>query len=414
MFLHTIEKVSSMPTKYSKKFKPERGYLFKAICKDKKYREKISNSTIKNRVKPYPNELFTSWISRNATINFLQTPTFINYYFPEYKNKLLNRDTDIMLDKKMSENFANRMLLKAEDIFQTSLQSYVGYLNETIVSNTRNPLISPVKIKGSYPKIKGLRYCPECLREKDYFRKEWRLSFYTICPKHRCFMLDKCPQCSEPILITKRKLNVESFNCWNCGHIFKNSDAEGLPKKSFTIKYLNNIMDILNKGFFKFEYRLFHSISYFIVLKHITKLIVLREFRNIPIYDRLCNDFDINVRNSSAMKSKFLEETMSLKELFVVYNTASHIMLSRKNMDLFIKTHKIQYSDLKRDMPYIPFWYESIIDNYRKYNYNISNSEIKSAYEWLLKNNIKPTYTNLGKLMGIYLDKRRIVLPMIK
>lgn len=49
-------------------------------------------------------------------------------------------------------------------------------------------------IRLRYPKI-----CPECLRETGYIRKLWELSPVTICPLHRCMLLDECPGCGERI-----------------------------------------------------------------------------------------------------------------------------------------------------------------------------------------------------------------------
>ena len=172
-----------MQMKYKRQFRPFRSrYIFKLSLRDKEYKDKMSEVTIANSLKPFENEIFTSWIARNAVYNFLQPPTFINFFFVDYKNKLFNRDIDILLDRKKAEIFEKRMLQNKGTIFNTSLQSYAGYLSETITPNNRNSLISNVKIKGSYPLLKGLKFCPKCLQEKDYFRKEWRLSFLYCMP----------------------------------------------------------------------------------------------------------------------------------------------------------------------------------------------------------------------------------------
>lgn len=68
------------------------------------------------------------------------------------------------------------------------------------------------------------RYCHECLAcdEMPYFRKEWRYSFFYVCPKHDCFMSDKCPACGEPIDLSRKKTteshNVSSSSLRFCAH----------------------------------------------------------------------------------------------------------------------------------------------------------------------------------------------------
>ncbi|BCD59442.1 MULTISPECIES: TniQ family protein [unclassified Nitratiruptor] len=394
-----------MPTK--SKFHPEKGYLFKIVYRDKKFKEKLAKTVIKNRVKPYPNELFTSWIARNATINFLQTPTFINCYFPEYKNKFLNRDTDIFVDKEIANNFAKRMLLDENDVFNTSLQSYSGYLNETIDPKTRNHLITPVKVRGSYPRIKGLRYCPQCLQEQEYFRKEWRLSFYTVCLKHENFLINECPQCGEPIFLVKRKLDVESFNCWNCGFIYKEAETEKIHHNSEGIHYLSEATNILRRGYFTYNGKWYYSPFYFRILKHIAKLIYLLDYRKWEILKKEIELHNLELKNTSELRGKFLEEIISPKEAFAVFTASISILSSPKNLKRFITSNKISYSILKRDLNYTPYWYETATWIHKKQPHLVTIEEAKNACSWMKKNGIEPSYSTLSRLLGIVLEKRK-------
>ncbi|WP_187647753.1 TniQ family protein [Nitrosophilus labii] len=394
-----------MPTK--SKFHPEKGYLFKIVYRDKKFKEKLAKTVIKNRVKPYPDELFTSWIARNATINFLQTPTFINYYFPEYKNKFLNRDTDIFVDKKIANNFAKRMLLDEKDVFNTSLQSYSGFLNEIIDSKTRNHLITPVKVRGSYPRIKGLRYCPQCLQEQEYFRKEWRLSFYTVCLKHKNFLINECPQCGEPIFLVKRKLDTKSFNCWNCGFIYKEAETEKIHHNSKGIYYLSKATEILYRGYFVYNSKWYYSPFYFRILKHMAKLIYLSGYRNLDILEKEIKLHNVKLKNTRELGGKFLEEIISLKEAFAVFTASISILSSPINLQRFINSNKISYAILKRDLNYIPFWYEKTIWQYKKQAHFVTIEEVKNACSWMKKNGIELSYSSLSRVLGIKIERRK-------
>lgn len=74
----------------------------------------------------------------------------------------------------------------------------------------------------------GLQACPRCLGEKPaYFRKAWRFAFYTVCEHHHVPMIDRCPECGQPIA-PHRAPHGELQRCWNC----LSSLAEASPSRS--------------------------------------------------------------------------------------------------------------------------------------------------------------------------------------
>jgi hypothetical protein len=56
---------------------------------------------------------------------------------------------DLVLDSELAEIFSQRTRISKTIIYNTGLKSYESYLSETIRDNSRNNLISTVKIKGS-------------------------------------------------------------------------------------------------------------------------------------------------------------------------------------------------------------------------------------------------------------------------
>jgi hypothetical protein len=49
-------------------------------------------------------------------------------------------------------------------------------------------------IRPNYPKV-----CPQCLRKTSYCRRIWEFALITVCPAHKCLLIDECPQCKERI-----------------------------------------------------------------------------------------------------------------------------------------------------------------------------------------------------------------------
>lgn len=45
----------------------------------------------------------------------------------------------------------------------------------------------------------GLCFCPLCLNERPFFRRQWRLAFWTVCPQHEVLMRDACPSCGGTV-----------------------------------------------------------------------------------------------------------------------------------------------------------------------------------------------------------------------
>lgn len=43
-----------------------------------------------------------------------------------------------------------------------------------------------------------MRWCPSCLREQGYIRREWRLKLCCVCTRHACLLRDRCQACGAP------------------------------------------------------------------------------------------------------------------------------------------------------------------------------------------------------------------------
>lgn len=63
--------------------------------------------------------------------------------------------------------------------------------------------VPPSSTRLSQPKI-----CPGCLTESLYCRRVWDLFAVTTCPKHKCFLLDECPNCNMPITWVRNRVSV--------------------------------------------------------------------------------------------------------------------------------------------------------------------------------------------------------------
>lgn len=70
------------------------------------------------------------------------------------------------------------------------------------------------------------RYCPGCLADdqRPYVRAVWRLSYWTVCERHRCLLLDRCGDCRAVLdcsrfvrVVPERGLMPGTVSCPKCG-----------------------------------------------------------------------------------------------------------------------------------------------------------------------------------------------------
>lgn len=52
----------------------------------------------------------------------------------------------------------------------------------------------------------GRYFCPDCLRERRYWRKSWTLRPFSVCPEHHKFLLKDCPNCGRQLHLWRAKL----------------------------------------------------------------------------------------------------------------------------------------------------------------------------------------------------------------
>jgi len=359
--------------------------------------------------KPFSGELLSSWLVRIALLHHFSPVTFMNIHFPQLKPDIWSRDIDLYWGTRQDllEILSYKSRTPIQTLYQCTLNSYEGYLNEQIHSNARNKLITPVINRGRRNKGKALRFCPICLKNDSipFFRKEWRLSFVTTCLKHKCFLQDCCPQCQSPISIYKLTKGDSLYHCYKCDASYLDCEVEAIPSDSYGMKAQKTFLDILYSGIFHFEGRRYYSLAYFDAMKQLSKLIYnfnLRKGINqresyhkvhpLPIFDK---------------KPSIYVESISLKEQYLVYSACENALKSFKRANAFCKKNKIRRTEMTHSMEYIPYWYDLIIRQNDYSQYSISLKEAKAALHYMEKNGFMISFRGLSKLTGTIIEKRK-------
>jgi hypothetical protein len=169
---------------------------------------------------PFHDESFTGYMLRLAEMNEIPKISWIlehvglrNHYGSIYKF-----NSDFKVDTKT--------LSKITGMDEGSLKNLLYYHEYGMIRNiTGNIVVFGIPIPYYFVVREKPKICPLCLAERNYCRKVWELSPVTVCPLHKCLLLDYCRKCKREINWKRLKVSV----C-NCGADFRD----------FSIKILDN------------------------------------------------------------------------------------------------------------------------------------------------------------------------------
>ena len=363
----------------------------------------LKNRKIRIHPQPFEDEILSSWFCRMAVKNLCTPIAFLNLYLGDYK-AVFQGDLDWGREDFI-RTLAEKTGLKEEKVYSLSLRSYEGFLFEERKKYcSHKPFINQTNSRGGRNRGFAVRFCPYCLREQEYFRKKWRLAFSTACTKHRVFLLDRCPECGEPLTIQKWRDDKESFHCWKCGFEFKEAEAEKIPKESKGLDAIKRLYEILDKGYFKFEGRVYYSIAFFQVMEHFAKIVYTWKKRN---WDLLKMELEIlNIRLSDNTKGKIYVKA-SIKEQYLLFTVLNDIFSSKENIRNFLRQNGLKSSKLTQDFENYPFWYKKFVDEFNNSYYSPTLDEVKSAIVVLIKSGKAVNWKNLQTITGRVLEARK-------
>jgi hypothetical protein len=78
------------------------------------------------------------------------------------------------------------------------------------------------------------RLCPYCVRTGAYRRQLWGASLIACCPKHKCLLIDRCPQCSSPFTWQKTR----TAHCHACNASLSETVAPAAPEGALQLTQL--------------------------------------------------------------------------------------------------------------------------------------------------------------------------------
>lgn len=359
--------------------------------------KKIKNINLLNKPfvvvpEPLQDELLSSWLARTAYAHHTHPHTFINLFFGKQYEHIFQSEADILFAENDISLLKQKSLNKF-DIFPMALKSYESYLQEKIIPNGFNKMLC------------SMRFCPKCLKadKVPYFRKIWKVAFYTVCSKHKCFMLDACPECNIKIDISKMYQNKFSFQyCYKCGFDLKQSKTIALNKAMKSNLFLyTKLLDTLQNGYTVLEKSFVYSFYFFDAIVQLSKKILKHGYTQGISENKIFK----SLQTVKLKPSLTIHQHLSIKEQhslnFCIMNLFEDYP---RNFERYIKANRLSHWRMLKDMGYVSFWFESLVNDITPrlvpITKMITNEEIVNGKKHLIRNGVIINKASLSRLFG--------------
>lgn len=178
---------------------------------------------------PFPDEFIASFLLRASYSNGYQSP-----------KQMLNRAGILVYTLSFESIFTNEtkflQVLRQLNLPHDSLDLVIKKVPPTFQQYfwENNQII-----KAPLLTIKFKKFCPTCLKNKGYWKKDWLLNPLTVCTEHKTNLINDCPNCKNPLSVNRRSL----FECSNCHYDIRDHTSELSNKFEMKINhwFLNNL-----------------------------------------------------------------------------------------------------------------------------------------------------------------------------
>jgi len=174
------------------------------------------------KAEPQPGEILSSWLSRLAEGHGLSLHSLCSSSWPG--RHVLAKDIDRSPSPDFLQDLASKSGVPLDRIQGLTFEGLTGRLFERCdEGQARVSWILPIHLRSV--RSHGAQFCPDCLSEATpFFRRDWRLSFVTLCLRHGKMLSERCPSCTQalnPLLcfggLRRNTGAVPLFLCNRCG-----------------------------------------------------------------------------------------------------------------------------------------------------------------------------------------------------
>jgi len=198
------------------------------------------------KLKPFKDEILSSWLIRLSIVNGIEPVSFANAIFNEHR--FWSKDIDRKISDKNKRLLSKALSLDIKDIENMTLEPLIKSIVSDFKTDDRKMwlFVIPLGQRGGN-RANGLHFCPQCLATKNYYlKKQWKLAWNVGCPIHNIKLISECEKCGKvfsPHLITY--FSPKIYICPNCGFDLRKSKNKNIDKDILLFQ------EIINKSLFE-------------------------------------------------------------------------------------------------------------------------------------------------------------------
>lgn len=313
--------------------------------------------------KPQPDELLSSWLVRIAHANRLKVQTFCDLVFGR-ERQIWNRDIDRLAPRWITHRLSAYTGTPLADAYQTSLGAYRGLLYPYRKESGILRWILPLNMWHRKRKGFGLQYCPACLAEDEhpYYRKRWRVAFYTCCTLHNTLLWDRCPECGAEVAFHRVELGhyerAEDWSLARCHACRFDLRSAPVEKPVFYEASSQSLMlDLLHLLEGRVDSRF--DIGFLGVLHQMCKIMLTR-IKHVRLHGYVTEQ--VNAPSVVLLSGRISFEEHSLRERHHVMQLAAWLLADpAKRITDSWQSKAVRYNLLKKDFNSMPRWYHEIL-----------------------------------------------------
>jgi hypothetical protein len=363
---------------------------------------------------PRDGEILSSWMVRLALENRFHLHTFYSKLLG-YKHPIWTRDIDRSASSELIRVLSECSSCPKLKIEAATLRHYDGFIYEDVRTHGVARWIVPL---GVYHRLhrKGMQCCPLCLKdETPYYRLKWRTSFFTLCEKHKCFLIDECPNCKAIVeyhrLGIGKYMNVRSPELNLCSHCYFNL-AETPPvypprlPEHIIQEYRNTLKQVANNRWGRsLPFPTAHPLAFFHGLRGLLMLVNKRPC--IELRKNINNFVPLNLPLEKEWSLEF--GYLNIRERFNLLMACFWLMHDWP--ERFVNVLKVSHLSRSRfaeDVDQFPFWLLRPLNDFLDQRHYIpSPEEVVSVIKYLDSKKIFVNAPSVARELGISNDFAR-------
>lgn len=173
----------------------------------------VVNSRWPNSQSLLEDELFSSWLIRNAFAHGCSPLSLTGSLWPGWRCWTVDIDRGIPADQVRPLSILSGISMQG--IYGSTLHPIAKILNPGLDEEQGVwPWVLTLGTRNR-SRAAGLQCCPLCLAEgTSYYRISSRLAWHTCCELHQTRLIDRCPKCQAPL--QPQKLEQSCSDCGSC------------------------------------------------------------------------------------------------------------------------------------------------------------------------------------------------------